>query len=181
VLTALALLANAAAAAAHSGGRDDDRPDPDFGSLRGLAIAAAATARYHRLETAQAAGYGLLKDAAGISCIDNPGTGGMGVHYVKEALVGDPAIGAARPEALVYEPERNGRLRLVALEHVVLQAAWDAAHSAPPSLFGQQFSLVPAGNRYGLPAFYELHAWVGKHNPSGLFKDWNPRVHCPAA
>jgi hypothetical protein len=28
----------------------------------------------------------------------------------------------------------------------------------------------PAGNRYGLPAFYELHAWLWKDNPIGLFK-----------
>jgi hypothetical protein len=46
-------------------------------------------------------------------------------------------------------------------------------------LFGQEFELVPAGNRYGIPAFYELHAWIWKFNPLGLFADWNPRVHCP--
>jgi hypothetical protein len=40
---------------------------------------------------------------------------------------------------------------------------------------------VPAGNRYGLPSFYELHAWLWKPNPSGVFADYNPRVHCPAA
>jgi hypothetical protein len=34
-------------------------------------------------------------------------------------------------------------------------------------------------NRYGLPAFWELHAWVWRHNPNGLFDDWNPRVSCP--
>jgi len=37
------------------------------------------------------------------------------------------------------------------------------------------------GNRYGLPPFYELHAWLWKHNPAGMFDDWNPRVVCPAA
>jgi hypothetical protein len=41
--------------------------------------------------------------------------------------------------------------------------------------------LVPSPNRYGVPAFYELHAWVWKHNSSGLFNDWNPRVRCPKA
>jgi hypothetical protein len=29
-----------------------------------------------------------------------------------------------------------------------------------------------------LPAFYELHVWLFKHNPRGLFDDWNPRVTC---
>ncbi len=69
----------------------------------------------------------------------------------------------------------------MAVEYVVLQDAWDAAHSSPPSLFGEEFTLVPAGNRYDLPAFYELHAWLWKHNPRGMFDDWNPRVSCDAA
>jgi len=147
----------------------------------GLSAVRAATANYRHLAVAQAAGYGLLTDAAGIACIDNPGVGAMGIHYVNGALVGDGAVEASTPEALVYEPEPNGRLRLVAVEYVVFQADWDAANHAPPSLFGQQFELVPAGNRYGLPAFYELHAWIWKHNPRGTFDDWNPLVSCAAA
>lgn len=151
--------------------------DPD-----GLSVARAGTARYHHLKAAIADGYGLFTDAAGIACIDKPGVGGMGVHYVKGALVGDPAENAATPEALVYEPQKDGSLRLVAVEYVVLQSAWEAAgNTAPPSLFGQHFTLVGAGNRYGLPPFYELHAWIWKHNPSGMFNDWNPLVSCAAA
>ena len=80
----------------------------------------------------------------------------------------------------MYEPRPDGRLRLVALEYVVFQADWDAHHAKAPTLFGQDFMLVPEGNRYGLPAFYELHAWVFKHNPRGMFDDWNPRVTCPS-
>ena len=26
--------------------------------------------------------------------------------------------------------------------------------------------------------FYELHAWIWRPNPSGIFKDWNPSVTC---
>jgi hypothetical protein len=143
-----------------------------------LSRARAATAKYQRLGVAQRAGYGLLTDAAGIACIDNPGVGGMGVHYVNGVLVGDADVHPTTPEALVYEPQRNGRMRLVALEYVVFQAAWDAAHDAPPMLFGREFMLTPAGNRYGLPPFYALHAWVWKHNPRGMFDDWNPLVSC---
>jgi hypothetical protein len=166
VALGLAPLVSAAPAAAHP---------------HGLAAARAATARYRHLEVAQHAGYALLTDAAGIACIDNPGVGAMGVHYVSGALVGDAAVDATTPEALVYEPQRNGRMRLVALEYVVFQSAWDAAHASPPRLFGQPFEAIPAGNRYGLPPFYELHAWVWKHNPRGMFDDWNPRASCAAA
>ena len=148
----------------------------DQGSLAG---ARAATAKYRSLQTATAHGYGRLVDAQGIACIDKPGVGGMGIHYVSDKLVGDAAVKATTPEALVYEPRKNGRLRLVALEYVVFQSAWDKAHKRPPKLFGRRFELMPAGNRYGLPPFYELHAWAWKHNPRGLFDDWNPRVHCP--
>jgi hypothetical protein len=45
---------------------------------------------------------------------------------------------------------------------------------------GIHFELIPAGNRYGLPDFYELHAWIWRSNPLGMFTDWNPRMHCPA-
>ena len=144
-----------------------------------LAAAYAGTARYHSLDRAQAAGYDLLTDAQGIACIDQPGEGGMGVHYVRGDLVGDAEVNAATPEALVYEPRRHGRPRLVAAEYVVFQAAWDAEHAQKPRLFGQDFEPVGADNRYGLPPFYELHVWLWKFNPSGFFNDWNPRVHCP--
>jgi hypothetical protein len=41
--------------------------------------------------------------------------------------------------------------------------------------------LVQAGNRYGLPDFYELHAWIWKFNPLGMHNDWNPDVTCAYA
>ena len=63
------------------------------------------TEAFHSLSKARAAGYSLFKDAAGIACIDKPGVGGMGVHYVNGSLVGKMVVDAARPEALVYEPE----------------------------------------------------------------------------
>jgi len=141
----------------------------------------AATARYHSLSVATAHKYGILKDAQGIACIDNPGVGAMGVHYVNGDLVGTTEVNPLKPEALVYEPQKNGRLNLVAVEYVTFQAQWDATHKSPPSLFGHRFMLTPDGNRFGLPAFYSLHAWIWKHNPDGTFAMWNPTVHCPSA
>lgn len=145
-----------------------------------LAAVRAATARFTDVATAEAAGYGQLVDAAGVACIDNP-AGGMGIHYVNLDLVLDPTLDPARPEALVYEPDRHGTLRLVAVEYVVFESDWEGD---PPSLFGEQFHRVPGAgelepqNRFGLPAFYALHVWTWKHNPSGMFEDWNPKVSC---
>ena len=152
-----------------------------------LSAARAATARFHDLDTAKAAGYAVrVADVNGITCIDNPGTGAMGVHYLDPGLVpelGDPSaaamVDAATPELLVFAPGTNGTQRLVALEYLTIKASWDAQHGGPPSLFGQPFNETAAGNRYGLPAFYSLHAWIWDPNPSDLFSPWNPRVSCP--
>jgi hypothetical protein len=136
------------------------------------------TRKFHKLARALDAGYAELKDKDGIACIDNPGVGGMGIHFVNGDLVGDGEVKLRHPEAVIYDPGPNGRKRLVAVEYVVFQKDWDAAHETPPSLYGHTFELIEAGNRYGLDPFYELHAWIWKHNPRGMHDDWNPRVTC---
>jgi hypothetical protein len=146
-----------------------------------LAEVRAATAKFHDVATAEAVGYSRLVDAAGIACIDNP-AGGMGIHYVNIDLVLDPTLDPVEPEVLIYEPDKHGKLKLVGVEYVVFESDWEAEH--PPSLFGQRFHRMPGAsepepqNRYGLPAFHELHAWIWKHNPAGMFEDWNPKVSC---
>jgi hypothetical protein len=140
-----------------------------------------ATRKFHSLTTARKAGYARFKDKNGIACIAMPPMGAMGVHYVNGSLVGTPAVRLRHPEALVYAPV-HGHLRLAALEYIVLKSAWDKVHgnNAPrPRLYGHRFNITTAPNRYGLPTFYSLHAWIWKHNPAGMFAMWNPAVHCP--
>ena len=112
-------------------------------------------------------------------CVSGPQSGAMGVHYVNGGLVGDGVVDEQHPEALVYEPEGD-HLELVAVEFIVLASQWDAAHTdnLPPALRGQVFQYNSAPNRYRLPAFYELHVWMGRDNPSGTYADWNPSVSC---
>ena len=136
-----------------------------------------ATAKYHDISVAEGAGYSLLRDAAKIACIDNQPVGGMGVHWVNGG-VGDTQLDPLNPEALVYAPMRDRTLKLAALEYIVFAGAWDAEHSSPPSLFGREFYLTPAPNRFGIPAFYALHVWIWERNPAGLTQPWNPRVRC---
>jgi hypothetical protein len=148
----------------------------------GVAVAASAfdgakqsTAAFHDLEKAKDAGYSVqVFDAAGITCIASS-EGAMGIHMLNPSLL-NGEIDAERPELLVYEPRNDGTLKLVALEYLVFESAWEG--SEPPSLFGREFDFVPAGNRYGLPPFYALHAWIWKPNPSGILDAWNPRVSC---
>jgi hypothetical protein len=148
------------------------------GATPGVAAAKRATDKFHRLDVAVTSRYDLLLDQNKIACIDLPGAGGMGIHFVNGALVGDPAIVAGKPEALVYAPQKNGRLQLAALEYVVIKSAWDANHSGPPVLFGHTFNLTLSPNRFGLPDFYSLHAWIWKANSTGMFTPWNPKVSC---
>ena len=132
-----------------------------------------ATRRYRNVDSAIDAGYVQF-----LGCVHEPLAGSMGIHFVNGTLAGDTTIDPAKPEALIYEVEPNGQLSLVGVEYIVFQQAWDALHNRPPSLFDQPFMLVPSPNRYGIPAFYELHAWAWKANPTGPFKDWNPKVLC---
>jgi hypothetical protein len=120
------------------------------------------------------AGYASLG-----SCVTGPERGAMGVHFAKGDLIEDGVLDASTPELLVYEP-RDGRMRLVAVEFIVLADQWNAAHAdgAPPVLMGQHFQFVGAPNRYRLPAFYELHVWAWRDNSFGTFVDWNPDVSC---
>jgi hypothetical protein len=153
------------------------------GSVRGQVHAARqATKAYPTPRQAMNAGFGLLRDKNGIACIAMPGMGAMGIHYVKGSRVGDGKVRLRRPEALVYRFGQNGHLRLAALEYVVIRKDWEAIHGAGaprPTLFGHRFNLTGANNRFGLPAYYSLHAWLWKHNPAGRFTMWNPKVYCP--
>jgi hypothetical protein len=157
------------------------------------APARSATAKYQSVTVAKKAGYSILADTAGITCIAEPGMGAMGVHYVKGDLVKNPAIDATHPEALVYAPDAHGRLHLAAVEYVVIKSDWEASQAppnmgyptavtpGPPMLFGHMFNFTDAPNRYGLPPFYSLHAWIWQNNPAGTFEMWNPSVHCNKA
>ncbi|HEX9819951.1 MAG TPA: hypothetical protein VGD07_10090 [Methylomirabilota bacterium] len=131
-----------------------------------------ATERFKGVTAATAAGY-----APFLGCVSGPQEGAMGIHYVNGELVADGRLDPQRPEALMYET-RNGQLRLVGVEYIVMAEAWNAANQTPPTLMGQTFHYTGSPNRYGLPAFYALHVWAWKHNPHGMFVDWNPKVSC---
>jgi len=142
-----------------------------------LAEVRAATARYHRVEVAEEAGHQLGYIAPFLldHCIAHPTDGAMGYHYFDHDGIHDITLDPLRPEGLVYEPGPDGQLNLVAVEWIVPVSAWEAAgNTEPPSVLGQEMHVLnPA------LGWYILHAWVWKHNPSGMYQDWNPEVVCP--
>jgi hypothetical protein len=136
-----------------------------------LAQVRRATAPFHRVEAALAAGHHLVP---GIDyCWEEPGVGGMGYHYVNTDRL-DTEVNALQPETMVYVPGPNGQLQLGAVEYVVPAPAWDAeGHGELPSVLGQRFHYSAKTDKY------ILHAWIWRHNPAGIFEDWNPEVSCP--
>jgi hypothetical protein len=137
-----------------------------------------ATSRYQSLATAEGEGFVIVNDTAGISCIDHADLGGMGTHYVLVPRLLDGEIELLEPEILLYD-KTVSPAKFIGVEYVVFAGDWHADHGKqPPKLFGKKFTFVPAGNRYGLPDFYEQHVWLWGDNPAGLLKDYNPDVTC---
>src|SRR5256885_11291995 len=128
-------------------------PSPANAGAADLSTARAATAQFHQLAAANDAGYTILvSDLAGITCITSPGLGVMGIHYVNGSALGDAVLDPAKPEALVYQPRPNGKLRLVALEYIVFQGAWlQAGNTSGPDLFRHPLTLDPTGDRHRYP------------------------------
>jgi hypothetical protein len=136
----------------------------------------AATARFRDINVAIAEGF-----VQGTPCVSGPDTGAMGVHFVMGSrITGGVVLQADEPEALIYEPQPDGAFRLVGVEFIVLASNWFKTHAAniTPALDGDLLNYIDAPNRYGLPAFFELHVWAWENNPKGSFADWNTHVTC---
>jgi hypothetical protein len=152
-----------------------------------LADIRSATAKYHDLDAAVADGYQLDPH-----CVEHPDLGAMGHHAVNMSRI-IPAVVPSEPGVLVYEPMKNGKYRLVAAEFLVPAEPWDAANSGPPMLGDEEFDdhreiiwvedefgeLVPVNAKGGPPfPHYQLHVWVWKNNPNGMYVPFNPKVRC---
>ena len=133
--------------------------DLSAATLQELAIARAATAKYHDVAQAEADGYINVNDY-------EPGEG---LHYVKPSLI-DGTFNPDEPEVLLYAPVPNeNRLELVAVEYAVplpLSATAPAGFSGDADVWRQN-------NEIGV---WELTAWVWLHNSNGMFAHTNPRV-----
>lgn len=158
LVAALGLVGAAGSPATAGGGMSSaDRRD--------LASARAASAAFHNVDKALAAGY--VEDDF---CVSSP-AGVMGYHYVKESLFGstDPT----QPAALLYVDKPGGGKRLVGVEFLVPDAG-----GAPPSLFGDAFDGPMDGHFDGMPRHYDQHVWLWDKNPDGMFAVWNPSLSC---
>lgn len=102
--------------------------------------------------------------------------GAMGIHFINTGLIG-PTPDPMRPPILIYEPDGE-KLRLVAVEWFVPLAT---GIKQRPALFGEEFQGPMEGHVPILPkefTHYDLHAWLFKENPNGMFAATNPNVKC---
>jgi hypothetical protein len=122
-----------------------------------------------------------------VGCISYPNGGGegamrypvgaMGVHFINMGNVG-PTLDPAKPQVLIYEPVGD-KLRLVAAEWFMPA---DLAGGKAPTIFGQQLGGPMEGHKPIMPDglhHYDLHVWLWKTNPEGVFTPTNPAVKCP--
>lgn len=172
--------------------------DPDVASQ--LEAVRVATERFRDVEVALAEGY--VADPTGM-CV-HAGLeglprqlGGMGIHYFRPDLLGitatEPVVTGTgthtdflMPSVLIYMPDAEGRLELVAVENVVFAEAWHAAgHSDRPTFLGNEYYQMvenpetEALEAHGFAPHYELHVWVHRENPAGVFAQFHPDLRCP--
>ncbi len=136
-----------------------------------------ATERFKGVTSVAGPGEGY---ELGFGCVSGGEFGAMGMHYINMKLVGDKEIKADEPEIILFEPTRNGGIRITGVDYLVDKEDWESNpdHKGPPELMGQLFHLFDSPNRFGLKPFYTLHVWAWKDNPNGTFVNWNPNVSC---
>ncbi len=197
-------LAAPVAVLAHSGAgtlpaRIDASSTPGAGEPS-LADVRAATERFRDVEQALAEGY--LRDP-GNMCDDAAmmgqpaGLGAMGIHFFRPDLLGitappNPRVDGVgihtdfnQPAILIYEPQEDGSLELVAVENLVFIEAWEAAgNTEPPSFHGVAWDRMvddPAtavDEAHFFEPHYDRHVWLYRENPNGVFAQYNPAVTC---
>jgi len=192
VLAVTALAACGAATTAHV--ETPGPGEPTFAQIR------AATERFQDVNVALAEGY--IRDPANIcETADMMGRpvadGAMGVHYFRPDLLGVTAPPNPRvdgvgthtdfnlPAVLIYEPQADGSMQLVAVENLVFKASWAAAgNTAPPTFHGVAYDNMeddPAtalDEAHNFMPHYDRHVWLYRENPNGVFTPFNPAVSC---
>ncbi len=159
-----------------------------------------ATERFRDVNVALAEGY--IRDPFNIcdsaAMMGRPASlGAMGIHYFRPDLLGvtappSPRVNGSgthtdfrKPSILIYEPQANGSLQLVAVENLVFAAAWRAAgHAEPPSFHGVKWDSMAddphtsIDEAHMFEPHFDRHVWLYRSNPNGIFAQFNPAVSC---
>ena len=194
---AAVLFAGAFAAAGTAVAADENVPGPGEPTL---AEVRQATERFRDVNVALAEGY--IRDPFDIcdsaEIMGRPASlGAMGIHFFRPDLLGITAppsprvngvgtyIDFRKPSILIYEPQADGSLELVAVENLVFAAAWKAAgHAEPPSFHGVPYDSMmddpgtAIDEAHMFEPHFDRHVWIYRDNPNGVFAQFNPTVSC---
>jgi hypothetical protein len=194
--TALSLSAALAAgvAAASKGQSAGPAGEPTLDEVK------RATERFRDVKVALAEGY--IRDPMNLcetaAMMGQPASlGAMGIHYFRPDLLGitgppSPRVNGnavhtdfRKPSILIYEPQADGSLQLVAVENLVFTAAWRAAgHTEPPTFQGVKWDTMidnpqtTIDEAHMFEPHFDRHVWLYRENPNGVFAQFNPRVSC---
>ncbi len=165
-----------------------------------LAEVRRATERFRDVTVALAEGY--VRDPADLcdtaEMMGRPASlGAMGVHYFRPDLLGitappSPRVNGVgthtdfrRPSILIYEPQADGSMELVAVENLVFAEAWRAnGRSAPPTFHGIAYDTMrddpgtATDEAHMFEPHFDRHVWLYRDNPNGIFAPFNPAVTC---
>lgn len=183
--------------AAHESDRAASTPAPGEPTLVEVR---QATERFRDVKVALAEGY--VRDPADMcetaEMMGRPASAGaMGIHFFRPDLLGITGPPAPRvdgvgthtdfrnPGILIYEPQEDGTLALVAVENLVFARAWRAAgHSEPPTFHGVPYDTMAddpttaIDEAHMFEPHFDRHVWIYRDNPTGVFAPFNPAVTC---
>jgi hypothetical protein len=162
----------------------------------------AATEKYRDIEVALADGFILAPPGECVTAAHEglPAEwGAMGMHYIHpgrlQITATEPRVDGqstytdfVNPAILIYEPEADGSLQLIAIENLVFEAAWKAAgHDGPPVINGREWDhmaddpATPGDEAHGFMPHFDQHVWIYRDNPTGVLTPFNPAVTCAHA
>jgi hypothetical protein len=190
-----AVVASTFAVGAHGRQRTDaGTSEPTLEDVRN------ATRRFRDVKIAVAEGY--VRDPMNLcdeaEMMGKPKElGAMGIHYFRPDLLGitappSPRVKGSgthtdftRPSILIYEPQADGSLELVAVENLVFIDAWErAGNTAPPSYQGVVYdrmaddAATAVDEAHMFEPHYDRHVWLYRENPRGIFAQFNPNATC---
>ena len=157
--------------------------------------------KYRDVNVAKAEGYTTDNKCVTAEMLGHPeAMGTMGLHYVRRDMLGLPPKPAPpgsgrvsgtgthtdfrQPSMLVYEPQPDGSLELVAVENLVFAKAWHDKSESAPTFHGRTWPLLKddpstkVDEAHGWEPHYEQHLWVFRDNPNGRYSPFNPLVTC---
>ncbi|MCG6884487.1 MAG: hypothetical protein LJE62_12105 [Silicimonas sp.] len=157
-----------------------------------------AVSKYKDIEVAKAEGY-ISPDN---HCVSAAGEGlpaelgAMGIHYIRPDLLEitetQPRVNGnstytdwSLPSILIYEPQADGSMELVAVENLVFEASWEASDKTEELVLnGRGWDhmaddpATPGDEAHGFMPHYDQHVWLFRENPMGDLMPFNPAVTC---